>query len=211
MIESETMARLAANRQTVVVTHPRRGVQSAQIAPLSRVTLAILVLWPVPMTPENKLTRTDAWAVLVLERATDWHPAILFAGDLEIHTPGGDARPFPPVDLAVPVSRTDARPLAESACLAARDRLRVEFSYRKDGHPIEQRAGVAVGVRDDLLFVEDTARVGQLRSFRLDRIAALRCVGSVPTWDGAEYRMPGTPKPWGDDPFAGFGEEGNEP
>ena len=204
MIDERTMMDLAAARQTVLVKAPSRPGGA------TRITLAILVLWHVAPTPENKITRTDGWCCLI-PGAPDAGSTVLFAGDLEIHQRIENAHPFPPVDLTVPVSRTDARPLAESACLAARDRLRVEFSYRKDGHPIEQRAGVAVGVRDDLLFVEDASHSGQLRSFRLDQIAALRCVGSVPTWDGAEYRLPGTPKPWGDDPFAGFGEQGDEP
>ena len=186
MIEHEAMAKLAADRRTTLVSMPIRRASEA------RYTMAVLILWHEPATPENRHTRPDVWRCLVLDRATDWRPVLLHAADLalvEMRTDGSeDLRPFPPVDLTVPVSRTDARPLAEAVCLAARDRLRVEFSYRKDGHPIEQRAGVAVGVRDDLLFVEDASRSGQLRSFRLDRIAALRCVGSVPTWDGMEYR-----------------------
>jgi hypothetical protein len=201
MIEHATMAQFAADRRTTLVKAPLRPGST------NLYTMAVLVLWHEPATMENRHTRPDVWRCLVLEGAVNWRPVILFASDLfavEVRTDGGELRPFPPIDLTVPVSRTDPRPLAESACLAARDRLRVEFSYRKDGHPIEQRAGVAVGVRDDLLFVEDTARAGQLRSFRLDRIAALRCVGAVPTWDGTNYT---TPRAWtGSDPFAGFGD-----
>ena len=205
MIEAATLTRLAAERRPVLVTVPTRPGSDARSHQL------ILVLWHEPATPENRRA-VDAWRILVRER-DDWRPAIVQAGEMilvEMRTDGaGAARPFPPIDVSAPVSRTDARQLAEAACLAGRDRLRVEFSYRKDGHPIEQRAGVASGVRDDLLFVEDGARAGQLRSFRLDRIAAFRAVGEVPRWDGAAYRLPSEPRPWGDDPFAGFDGDGS--
>ena len=195
MIEHETLARLAAARQTAMLSLPVRAGSDA------RYTLAVLVLWPEPTI------RPDAWRCLVLEGATRWEPAILFASQLATTAHDtSDAQPFAPIDVSVPVSRTDARQLAEATSLAARDRLHVEFAYRKDGHPIEQRAGRAVGVRDGLLSIEDTARKGERRSFRLDRIAAFRALGEVPRWDGAEYRLPSAPKPWGDDPFAGFGD-----
>lgn len=195
MIEHSEMARLAATRQTAMLTAPVRPGSD------TRYTLAVLVLWPEPTI------RPDAWRCLVLEHATRWEPTILFASVLA-RSPAdmSDAHPFPPIDVSAPVSRTDVRQLAEATSLASRYRLRVEFSYRKDGHPIEQRSGRAVGVRDGLLQVEDAARRDERRSFRLDRISAFRAVGDVPRWDGADYRPPGDPKPWGDDPFSGHGE-----
>lgn len=197
MIEHSELARLAAARQTAMLTMPVRPGSDA------RYTLAVLVLWPEPTI------RSDAWRCLVLEGATRWEPAILFASVLTFPAlphDMSDAHPFAPIDVSAPVSYTDVRQLAEATSLASRDRLHVEFSYRKDGHPIEQRAGRAMGLRDGLLSIEDTARNGERRSFRLDRISAFRAVGEVPRWDGAEYRLPSDPKPWGDDPFSGHGE-----
>ena len=108
MIEASTLARLAAHRRAVLIRVPIRPGSDA------RTTQLVLPLWPEPAAGTF-----GSWRCLVLERATTWAPVVFVAGDLdlvEMRTDGtGEAHPFPPIDVAAPVSHGDARQLAEAA------------------------------------------------------------------------------------------------
>ncbi len=193
MIEVLVLSELAASRRLALFRVPLVATAPGG----SMVLLDAVILWPVAPTPENKLTRDDAWLVLAHESPDIWSTRLVFAADAELLDASTDVV-IPAIHVDMPVSAANARHLAESIALACRDGLRVSFRYHKvGGGPVEQRAGRALGTKGVLLFLEDADRLdgagkAQTRSFRIDGIAAFHPTEAerIPRWDGAGYSVP---------------------
>lgn len=198
MIESLTLAGLAAARRPVALAavHPRTPT-----APPSMFTA--IVLWHEPATLETKYQRDDAWRVLIPGATpADVQTGLVFAADALEHAPApaddltradAGATPLAPLDLTGSFSSLAPAALLEAVCLLALHRSPVAFRYAKVGEvEYQPRNGRALGTKNGLLFVEDAARQGETRSFRLDRIVGLHVPAGtpVPRWDGARYVAP---------------------